>query len=753
MTGLETAVRVDPELLRLEELKHLLDAVLDLLLAGNTRRVDVVDTRADVARVSLVNKDLQELGVRLAVLDGENISVKSGNGVEEVLELGVAEVRVDLGGVLDTGNGETEGLDSPIQVSLTLLAGAERETLTESRLVDLDDVDASSLKVNDLVAEGKSKLLSLDGLVDVVTRERPSETGDGTSQHTLHGLLGDGGGELGLLDGHGGRAGDVTDNDRGTDTAGSVRLDPTVGGESVSVHALTEVLHHVVTLGLTVDVDIQVKLLLDLDNLGNLLLDELLVLVSGDLTLGELVTLDTDLLGLGEGADGGSREEGKAKSLLLLGDTLRELRLAVEHLRSNLGLTLLHSRVVGTLGGGTSLHGLGVGLQLLADGSRAFSDSLGNDGNLDDLLAGESEPVSNLRVELLLAGKSVGSVEERAGGGNNDTILAELLDGGLNLLNGTLEVGLPDVAAVNNTSGEDGVGTKGADHSLELLWVADQVNVDGVDVLGKSVNVVDDVTEVGGEDNLGDLGAQAGKLLVGRLEGSLGLGGQVEDERRLVNLDGLGAGLLELGEELLVDGQKLVEESDGVNGLTTVGLSEVEEGDGTNQDGAGGDTSLLGLEELNNSLGVGVELEGLVVLESGLDVVVVRVEPLHHLQRRNIDTLDLTTTTHGEVLIDGVEVVLGISLGGSTEVLDVVEDLVVQSKVVAGNDVDTGILLELPMGQTQALGLLQEVILGDLAAPVGLSSLLEVTVNTHAGETENGSREDELAIMRTFEYP
>jgi hypothetical protein len=43
--------------------------------------------------------------------------------------------------------------------------------------------------------------------------------------------------------------------------------------------------------------------------------------------------------------------------------------------------------------------------------------------------------------------------------------------------------------------------------------------------------------------------------------------------------------------------------------------------------------------------------------------------------------------------------------------------------------------------------------LGDLAAPVGLSSLLEVTVNTHAGETENGSREDELAIMRTFEYP
>jgi hypothetical protein len=49
--------------------KHLLDALLDLLLAGNTRGVDVVDTRADVTGVLLVIKDLQELGIRLAVLD------------------------------------------------------------------------------------------------------------------------------------------------------------------------------------------------------------------------------------------------------------------------------------------------------------------------------------------------------------------------------------------------------------------------------------------------------------------------------------------------------------------------------------------------------------------------------------------------------------------------------------------------------------------------------------------------------------
>lgn len=46
------------------------------------------------------------------------------------------------------------------------------------------------------------------------------------------------------------------------------------------------------------------------------------------------------------------------------------------------------------------------------------------------------------------------------------------------------------------------------------------------------------------------------------------------------------------------------------------------------------------------------------------------------------------------------------------------EDLIVQSKVVAGDDVDTGILLDLPVSKTESLGLGKEVGLGDLATPV-----------------------------------
>ena len=94
--------------------------------------------------------------------------------------------------------------------------------------------------------------------------------------------------------------------------------------------------------------------------------------------------------------------------------------------------------------------------------------------------------------------------------------------------------------------------------------------------------------------------------------------------------------------------------------------------------------------------------------------------------------------------------------GSYAKVLDVVEDVVVEGEVTAGDAVDTSSLLDLPVGQAQALGLGEKVGLGDLSAPVfgysairrsrqsenggltSLSGLLQVTELTHAGETENG---------------
>lgn len=214
-------------------------------------------------------------------------------------------------------------------------------------------------------------------------------------------------------------------------------------------------------------------------------------------------------------------------------------------------------------------------------------------------------------------------MEKRAGGGDDDTVLAKLLDGRLNNLDGVLEVGLPDVTAIDYTSREDLVGAQLADDSVELLGVPDEVNVDTLGVLeaGEDIKVVDDVAEVSGNDSLGQVAAS--KLLVCGLESILDLLGQVIDEDRLVNLNSLGTSSLELLKELDVYGQELVEKGDGVDRLATVGLTKGKEGDGTNKDRAGDNASLLGLEELDDRLGVVGKLEGLAILEGGLDVVVV----------------------------------------------------------------------------------------------------------------------------------
>ena len=46
------------------------------------------------------------------------------------------------------------------------------------------------------------------------------------------------------------------------------------------------------------------------------------------------------------------------------------------------------------------------------------------------------------------------------------------------------------------------------------------------------------------------------------------------------------------------------------------------------------------------------------------------------------------------------------------------EDVVVQGEVVAGDDVDAGILLDLPVRKPEPLGLGEQLILRDLATPV-----------------------------------
>jgi hypothetical protein len=86
--------------------------------------------------------------------------------------------------------------------------------------------------------------------------------------------------------------------------------------------------------------------------------------------------------------------------------------------------------------------------------------------------------------------------------------------------------------------------------------------------------------------------------------------------------------------------------------------------------------------------------------------------------------------------------------GTYAEELDVVEDLIVESKVVAGNDIDTSILLNLPVLSTESLSLAHELITRDLAAPVSFGGLLEVTELSHTRETQNGATDTDISACQ-----
>ena len=85
------------------------------------------------------------------------------------------------------------------------------------------------------------------------------------------------------------------------------------------------------------------------------------------------------------------------------------------------------------------------------------------------------------------------------------------------------------------------------------------------------------------------------------------------------------------------------------------------------------------------------------------------------------------------------------------EILDMGEDLVVERKVIAGDDIDAGLLLNVPVLEAKSFGLGEEVSLGELSTPVCFRGLLQVAVDAHAGETEDGAAR-QLAIANFYRW-
>ena len=170
------------------------------------------------------------------------------------------------------------------------------------------------------------------------------------------------------------------------------------------------------------------------------------------------------------------------------------------------------------------------------------------------------------------------------------------------------------------------------------------------------------------------------------------LAGQIERQHRLVDLHPVGPGVGQPPEDFFVDRQQLVEQRQRLE-LRPLALAQQQERQRPEQHRPGVDAQRRRLLKLVDGLGRG-KLELHARLELGHDVVIVRVEPLGHVQGRDF----LGAPGHGEVgrQVDHAARP-GKPLRHRAQHGRRVEHVVVEREVVRGDVLDAQRLLQLPM--------------------------------------------------------
>src|SRR5712691_5404205 len=286
---LEPTVGVHPDLRAIQHARHALQGAGDLRHGRHAGRVNVVDTGADLVRILVLFEALQQLGTGTGALDRDHVRIHALDDAQHVVELAVAHMRVNLRGVAHTCRREAERIDGPLQIARPVRA-AQRQTLAEGRLVDLNHPDAGRLEVDHLIADGQGDLLGGFRARLVVAHERPLQDRDRPGQHAFHRALRQRLRVLAPADGHRARPRDVTEDDRGLYVPSAVRLYPAVLREREAGQLLAEVLDHVVALELPVHEHVETEIFLQLDRLGDLRFDELVILLGGELIVVQLAT-------------------------------------------------------------------------------------------------------------------------------------------------------------------------------------------------------------------------------------------------------------------------------------------------------------------------------------------------------------------------------------------------------------------------------------------------------------------------------
>ena len=180
--------------------------------------MDVPHARTQLALEAVLGHGGQNVHARARGLDGGHVGIQVIDRVDDDVELGVAQVGVDLGGGRRAAGGQAEGAHRPLQV-VGPVGQPQRQGLADGGLVDLHDGDAGGLQVGDLRAQGERQLVGDLGTRDVVAHEGPGHDRHRPGEHALHGLVGQRL-RVGAPDhGHGLGPGDVAPQDGGAGAA------------------------------------------------------------------------------------------------------------------------------------------------------------------------------------------------------------------------------------------------------------------------------------------------------------------------------------------------------------------------------------------------------------------------------------------------------------------------------------------------------------------------------------------------------
>ncbi|CUS45296.1 hypothetical protein MGWOODY_Smn2480 [hydrothermal vent metagenome] len=454
---------------------------------------------------------------------------------------------------------------------------------------------------------------------------------------------------------------------------------------------------------------IEADLLLPLDRRGGLDAQELLI--------GEVVDLALDIGGtrlahlgrLREGADRRGRKARQAEPSLLRRPAIGERRGALRHAGIDRRQPRRDPGIVDQRRGPARCHRRARRCQRFGDRLGTVIQRLGQHGQLADLLHGKGKPLPDLRIERGLDREIDRDVKQRAGWREDQVAFRR---DRRDTIDQHIEIGAPDVAAVDHAERQQQVRPGAPPHCVKLLRRTDQVDVQAMHrQVGRQLKIVAERAEIGRQHHLRPIHRQAP---VRQLQRRALVGVEIEHQTGLVDLHPVGTRPGELRQHFLVNRQNRVEERQRGDILA---LGQRQPGHRAEQHRPCVIAERLCLEEFVDRLGRR-QGEFLPRGQFWHHVVIVGVEPLGHFLRGAVQpvraalmalrllcaTSPLRATRHREISVEAdLAAFPAIARRHRAEHRRGVEHMIVEREVAAWDDVSAKRLLPRPGSGAQPL--------------------------------------------------